>query len=234
MINWDSIRYSIEEATSDFNNVSININNVTPIKLSDDFAQLRNELLDARDEIYNRYNLDTANKLDYKFDLLYGIKIYTILNETRGFTKRVASDDSVWMFLSIRVIPDVVHARWGLNEDHYYKMTRRIWLKTIWWYIHLSWINDESDTFKLLENNNTDTILQLVERPGIGYYVDLYREIMYQYPLHKNASRDLFRKVLKLNTAKLITVTPELVDGGIPSYVNDLYKEVVDLNVTNS
>ena len=73
MINWDSIRYSIEEATSDFQNVSININNVTPIKLSDDFEQLRNELLDARDEIYNRYNLDTANKLDYKFDLLYGI-----------------------------------------------------------------------------------------------------------------------------------------------------------------
>lgn len=226
MINWDSIRYSIEEATSDFQNVSININNVTPIKLSDDFEQLRNELLDARDEIYNRYNLDTANKLDYKFDLLYGIKIYKILNETRGFTKRVASDDSVWMFLSIRVIPDVVHARWGLNEDHYYKMTRRIWLKTIWWYIHLSWSGSVESTYLTLKNNSTDTIMQLVDRAGIGYNVELYREIMKQYKDYSKKDRMLFRKLLMLNVARVVTMSPDLVDGGIEGYVKDLYKSV--------
>lgn len=232
MINWESIRYNSTEASKDFQNVSINISNVTPIKLSDDFIELRNELLTARDEIFTQYNLDVVNKLDYKFDLHFGIKLYQILNEKIGFTQRVASDDSIWMYLSIRVIPDVVHARWGLNEDHFYKMSRRIWLKTIWWYIHLAWMGDERSTYKLLENNNTDTILQLVERPGIGYYVDLYREIMLQYPKFKGTSRDIFRKVLKLNTARLITVSPELVEGGTQSYVSNLFKEVMDINDT--
>ncbi|MBK3720369.1 hypothetical protein F9789_2290 [Staphylococcus arlettae] len=78
----------------------------------------------------------------------------------------------------------------------------------------------------MLEKNTTDTILQLVERPGIGYNVEMYRELMKQYKGYDDSSRDLFRRVLKVNTARLLTTSPELIDGGIPQYVDDLFKAV--------
>ena len=106
----------------------------------------------------------------------------------------------------------------------FYQTSRRIWLKTIWWYIHLSWQNSIDETYKILIGNTTDTILQLVERPGLGYNVELFREIMKQYANYSDSSRNLFRTVLKLNTAKILTTSPELVDGGIEKYVDSLFK----------
>ena len=70
--------------------------------------------------------------------------------------------------------------------------------------------------------------MQLVERPGIGYNVEMYRELMKQYNSYSDSSRQLFRRVLKLNTARLLTTSPELVEGGIPQYVEDLFKAVRD------
>ncbi|AMB97391.1 hypothetical protein [Aerococcus urinaeequi] len=229
MINWDNVRYNPGIAKEDFTKLSLGNNFYVATNISEDFLELREKLIEARDVIYDRHELDYADKLDYKFDLLYGLKIYEILNEKIGFTNRVATDDNIWRFLSIRLIPDVVHARWGLNEDRYFKSHRRIWLKTIWWYIHLSWTGDVKSTYELLKSNTTDTIAQLLERPGIGYNIDLYREIMLQYSTHNDSTRNMFRRVLKLNIAKLPTITPELVDGGIQHYVSDLYR-LVTLN----
>ena len=87
-------------------------------------------------------------------------------------------------------------------------------------------MGNSEDTFKLLENNTTDTILQLVERPCIGYNVEMYRELMKQYYEYNDSSRQLFRRVLKLNTARLLTTSPELMEGGIPQYVHDLFEAV--------
>ncbi|MDK2845115.1 MAG: hypothetical protein PWP69_1907 [Enterococcus sp.] len=226
MINWDNIHYDIGSATRDFNKLSIKPSFVEPIEPMDQFIGLRQDLIKARNDIFDEYSLDAANKLDYQFDLAFGIKIYKILNEQIGFTNRVANNDEVWRYLSIRVIPDIVHARWQLNEVHFFKTPRRIWLKTIWWYIHLSWKGNEEDTHSLLTKNTTDTIQQLVERPGIGYHVEMYREIMARYSDYEDSSRDLFRRVLKLNTARLLTTSPELVAGGIPAYVTNLFNSV--------
>ena len=55
----------------------------------------------------------------YTFDLLFAIKLYEILGTNNTFCNRVASDDDIWRFLSIRVIPDIVHSRWGMNETRY-------------------------------------------------------------------------------------------------------------------
>lgn len=226
MINWDNIRYNPNAAKDDFANLSLENNFYATTNLSEDLLELREKLIEARNIIYDKYEFDYTDKLDYKFDVLYGLKVYEILNEKIGFTNRAATDDNVWRFLSIKLIPDVVHARWGLNEDRYFKTPRRIWLKTIWWYIHLSWVKDSKSTYELLKANTTDTLAQLVERPGIGYNVKLYREIMLQYANHKDSSRNVFRRVLKLNVAKLATTTPELVEGGIPHYVSELYRLV--------
>lgn len=224
MIHWENIRYDLNKASVDFAKLNVLDKTIEPISVKEEFEELRAEFIEARDEVFDKYNLDTSNKLDYHFDLVYGLKVYEILTQEVGFVNRVATNDDVWRYLSICVIPDIVHARWGLNDDHFYKTSRRIWLKTIWWYIDLSWRGNAEDTYEILKDNSTDTILQLVERPGIGYYNELYREIMLQYADLEDSSRNWFRRALKLNTARLITTSPELVDGGIKSYVADLFE----------
>ncbi|WP_413367299.1 hypothetical protein [Lysinibacillus sp. 3P01SB] len=227
MIRWENINYDIGAATRDFNKLEVKPQSIEPINPKEEFKPLRDQLIQARNLIFEEYNLDGANKLDYHFDLLFGLKLYQILNLEIDFSNRIAANDDVWRYLSICVIPDVVHSRWQLNEDHFYKIPRRIWLKTIWWYINLSWKGNESSTYNILKDNTTDTILQLVERPGIGYYQDLYRAIMDEYAKHEDSSRNLFRQILKLNTARLLTTSPELVDGGIKAYTADLFETVL-------
>ncbi|PTI04138.1 hypothetical protein BU096_12770 [Staphylococcus xylosus] len=228
MINWENINYDLNNAKKDFDKLQVLSKEVAPIDVPNEFEDLRQKLLSARDDIFKEYQLDGVEKLDYKFDLLFGINLFEILNENIKFYNRDAMNDDLWRYLSIKVIPDIVHSRWGFNEDHYFKTSRRIWLKTIWWYINLSWTGNIESTYRLLENNTTDTILQLVERPGIGYNVEMYRELMKQYNSYSDSSRQLFRRVLKLNTARLLTTSPELVEGGIPQYVEDLFKAVRD------
>lgn len=223
MIRWGQIRYDINSAAHDFNKLQVQAEAVVPIKPRDEFLELRKQLIEARDEIFEQNNLDKANKLDYHFDLQFGLRLYEILNEQIGFTNRVATNDDAWRYLSICVIPDIVHSRWSLNADHFYKTPRRIWLKAIWWYIHLGWRGNAEETYEVLKENTTDTILQLVERPGIGYYIPMYREVLRQYAEVEDTSREIFRRVLKLNTARLVTTSPELVEGGIPAYVKDLF-----------
>jgi len=224
MINWESIIYEINKASKDFEKLQVKSTSIEPIHPRNEFIELRQDLIKARDEIFEKHNLDNANKLDYSFDLLFGLEVYQIFNEDIAFTNRVATNDDVWRYLSICVIPDIVHSRFSLNADHYYKITKRIWLKTIWWYIHLSWRGNKKDTYEILKDNSTDTILQLVERPGIGYYKEMYRELMFQYTNYEDKSRDLFRRALKLNTARLLTISPELVEGGIQGYVYNLFE----------
>lgn len=228
MINWENINYDLNNAKRDFDKLQVLSKEIAPIDVPNEFEELRQKLLKARDDIFKEYQLDGVEKLDYKFDLLFGIRLFEILNENIKFYNRDAMNDDLWRYLSIKLIPDIVHSRWGFNEDHYFKTSRRIWLKTIWWYINLSWTGNIERTYRLLENNTTDTILQLVERPGIGYNVEMYRELMKQYNSYSDSSRQLFRRVLKLNTARLLTTSPELVDGGIPQYVEDLFKAVRD------
>lgn len=227
MINWSSIKYDVNSAKNDYECLVVKSKSVEPISVNERFTELRESLISARNSVFEEYGMDSENKLDYNFDLLFGLKVYEILNESIGFSNRIATNDDVWRYLSVCVVPDIVHSRWSLNADHFYKTSRRIWLKTIWWYIHLSWQNNSEETYEILKNNSTDTILQLVERPGIGYYIDMYREIMLQYYKQGESDRDLFRSILKLNTARIMTTSPELVEGGVKEYVNSLFESVV-------
>lgn len=226
MINWESIQYDIEKARKDFENLEIEAVAVKPIEPKFELEKIREQLVAARDEIFEIKGYDYANKLDYQFDLLFGLKLFQILSEEVGFTNRVATNEDVWRYLSVQVIPDIVHARWQKNADHFYKLPRRVWLKQLWWYINLAWTGSEEETYAILKDNTTDTILQLVERPGIGYYTDTYRELMLQYVNYPDPSRNIFRRVLKLNTARLLTTVPELVDGGVQGYVKSLFETV--------
>lgn len=223
-IEWEQIDYEVSKATRDYNELG-DTSSEDNFNVSEEMIQLRLSLIDARDELYDKYGLDSVDKLGYDFDLLFGLKVYKILNTEIGFTHRVASNDAIWRYLSIKVIPDIVHSRWGKNEVRTLT-SRRIWLKNLWWYIHLSWAGSFEDTYQLLKENTTDTVVQLVERPGVGYYTELYREFMKQYANINDSSRNIFRRALKLNTALLPVTYPELMDGGIPAYVSYIFSKV--------
>lgn len=176
---------------------------------------------------------DCASNLEvslgqYEFDLNFAVKLYDVLTNRHGLDPRSASDDGIWRYLSIQIVPDIVEQRWGLHEGRFWKESRRIYLKTLWWYIYLSWQGDLDTTYKALQSNTTDEIMQLVERSGpSGYRVELCREIMGYYSQMDNQlkkrSSNLFRRVMKLNTARSKVIEPSLGLGGEQDYVKELF-----------
>jgi hypothetical protein len=199
-----------------------------------------NEYLSLRTKLIGEFNKALASlniskeqieKNKYKFDLAFGLRLYEVLNEC-GFNLRNASNDGIWRFLSLRVIPDIIYYRWKAAPDHYWRMSRRIWIKSLWWYIHLSWQNNEQKTYEVLEGNTTDEIQNRSERPGAnGYRVNLYRTIMSYYgklsESQKKRGPNIFRRAMKLNTARLKVVEPTLVKDGELGYVKELFKNFV-------
>ena len=80
-------------------------------------------------------------------------------------------------------------------------------------------------TYRILENNTTDEVVQLVERAGsAGYRVDVCRVLMKYYYLNRSKyDNKIFRKVMVLNTARSKVVEPTLVNGGAIGYVKELF-----------
>ena len=228
-IQWQ--KYGIAKSKRDFE--LLTISNIDQPNLSSDFLRLREEVIAARDRVFQVYGFDEVeiDKRKYQFDIYYGLEIYELLGNTLEMDNRSLSNDDVWRYLSIKVIPDVLHARWGFNPDRYYNNSRRLYLKTLWWYIHLSWQGSVEKTFEVIKNATTDTLMNLVERPGLGYNLELYREIMKQFSEytkngHTTKEQLLFRRMLILNTALLKSVQPELVKDGIEGYVISLFRQV--------
>lgn len=206
-------------------------------KLDSDYTILRNDLITLFQTVLNKAEEKNIKPQDYYTDAQFGILLYAYLKKQNWFSLRVAADDGFWRYLSLKVIPDAVAVRWGKdNEGHYWSIPRRIWLKQLWWYVHLSWYNDENATRKVVESPNcsTDTILNFVERSGKnGTCIDAYRWIIYFYSIipsdvlsSYNKGRktdDLFRVVMKLNTARMMVVEPSLCYGGCQGYAKKLF-----------
>ena len=185
----------------------------------------REILLAAHEQAKKSLDIQTVKGHEYKYDLLFGLQMYESLN----ISESTASDDKFWIYLSIFVVPEVVFWRWGPSaHDRFYNNPRRIWLKVIWWYIHLSWQGNRDTTFQILENNSTDIVVQLVERSGpYGYRVKLCRTIMKVFDEYcrKQGKEDriVFRKLMKLNTARLAVMEPALCEGEETGYVKQLF-----------
>lgn len=208
--------------------------------LDADYEVIRNELhtIDAECPI------DGSSRNEYMYDLNYGLRLYEYLNSQSWFNLRVASNDGFWRYLSLMVVPDLVAKRWGKdNADHYWRRGTRIWLRAMWWYVHLAWQGDADTTYRLLsgERFNADTVLNLEERAGRnGTHVDVYRSIVAKYGLvdreriaqydsvvrQYDKRANLFRSVMKLNTAKMVSIEPALYNGGTEQYAMDLLSEL--------
>ena len=198
---------------------------------------LNAEDLSLREKILELFNSVKQYK-DYQLDVRLGIKLYNYFKECDWFNMRVASNTDFWRYLSICVVPNIVSERWPFdNEDHYWKRPTRIWLRAIWWYIHLTWQDNEQKTMDLLlqpRNFSTDTILNLVERTGrMGTNIEVYRHLIYMYSqitesqykdFYRRTGNDLFRSIMSLNTIRSLVVEPALCDGGIKGYVTELFK----------
>lgn len=160
------------------------------------------------------------------YDMKVGLALYGILAEA-GMDIRTAADDGWWRFLSLRVLPDLVKSRWDTAPPVRYWMGRsRIWLRAIWWTVHLTWQGSEENTRKVLQDVTTDTVVQLVERPGKGgFRVDLTRLIFKKRRL-RTPSQYQFRAIMKLNTAQIVLKEPLFCEGGLSGYVDALFADV--------
>lgn len=205
--------------------------------LDGDYAALRRELTELFQTVIKSAEEQGIRIQDYHTDAQYGILLYAHLTKQPWFSLRLAADDGFWRYLSLKVIPDAVAVRWGKdNDSHYWSTPGRIWLKQIWWYVFLAWAGTEAATRKIIESPNcsTDTILNFVERTGKkGTCVDAYRWIIHLYsriPPHmlaeykkKGKNHDLFRVVMKLNTARMLVVEPALCTNGCKGYARKLF-----------
>ena len=204
------------------------------------YAEIRRSI----QEINSHVRIELANVQDnkkyYYLDSHLGLGLYEYLWSIPGFSMRIASNDDFWRFLSLKVVPDVVSQRWGKdNASHFWSRPTRIYLRSIWWYIHLAWQGDKKKTKELIEcpHFDTDTILNFEERSGRnGTNIEAYRWILYyyskvpaetvkKYSRGRNGGDDIFRVVMKLNTVKMTVMDPALCVGGEMSYAKSLYEE---------
>lgn len=220
---WEDVVYTKAQAKFKFQQIEAEPESCAPRQVKVPFDQLREVIMNEKNTLLTG-EMKKINS--YAFDLNMGLILYRVLKEDYGFNERLAAQDEMWRYLSLEVFPDLVYERFGLNDLRFYKGTRRIWLKSIWWYIHLSWQGTVEETLDTLKDNSSDEILQLLDRSGIGgYRVELTREMMRQYKVHSGTRvPELFRRILKLNTARLNVIEPSLVEGGTETYVTDLYK----------
>ena len=167
----------------------------------------------------------------YETDLKVGFALYREFNPANGFSFVLASDDDIWRYLSCKVFPDITYERYPtpekeileqgghINHKRFYSHTRRIWLKTLWWYIFLSWQGSEAETYDVLRRFGVDTISDLIERTGQGYRLALYRQLMYDYSRVKNKNTDLFNTIQKQNLVNCRTTEPALVKDAEKGYL---------------
>ncbi len=228
MQNWVKNYPALPEIESDFNQLRVDIHSVNNT---------------VREEIGNNSELKRS---DYYFDYRFGILLYEYLNRQKGFSLRVAANDGFWRFLSVIIAPDVVAQRWGKdNDSHFWSQPTRNWFRSIWWFVYLSWQGDIDSTNKVLSCSHftTDTILNFEERTGRkGTNIEAYRQIIKCYAavpeevLKKSRGKnsdDLFRVVMKLNTAKMLVLDPALYLGGEEAYAKSLFLDAgVNLDAT--
>lgn len=196
------------------------------------YSEFRSNLIDC----FKSALAETGNKINYILDLRMGIKLYELLNPNKTFTIVKANDDDIWRYISVCVMPDITYLRYPnpeqgserINQKRFYSHTRRIWLKTLWWYVHLGWQGSAEKTFDVLKNNGTNIISHFIERPGKGYRLELFRNMMYVYSTLPVQKDTIFRAAAKINLAKCVTVEPALTIGGERQYAIELFREIID------
>ena len=189
-----------------------------------------------RDKIFAEYS-KCKNKGGYEIDLRVGLALYELLlKDEYRLNPIYANDDDIWRYLSVRVFLDITYLREPSNDrfgvyfshDRVYKHTKRIWIKQLWWWIHLGWQGDVESTYEVLKKYGSGRISQVLERAGKGYRVEVTRKLlkkMAERCPQSKVSQDDFRALMMLYYAKMFVVEPTLVEGGIDSFLDKILDE---------
>lgn len=169
-------------------------------KLDSTYSKLRTDILEMAGS-----NVEKS----YEFDLNFALKLFEYFSKLEDFSEVVASNYGFWRYVCLNVVPDLIEKRKGLNSEYFYSKNVRLYIPSMWWFIEISYQGNIQSTRKLLENLNTDYILQFVERPGRdGTYVNVMRLIFkYICSLPKSVTNvkvgnaNLMRRVLMQHTA---------------------------------
>lgn len=217
------------------------ITSLSNSNLNEPYASIRNKLkrkLEIAIDKTTKHEYRTRSA-EYSVDLDMAEEIFRVMSEY-GMTARDAADEEVWIYLSVKVIPDIIIDRfkWSekklAHEDRFYANSRRIYPSMLWWYYYISYQDSSSDpitaTHQILINNQSDDISQLIERAGSGGYpIKIYKQIMTEYGKRLMDGRkpeNLLSRALKLNIVQMQSLEPELMYDGIESYVYDLFEKV--------
>ena len=191
------------------------------------------EYREIREKIFAEYER-YKNKSGYEIDLRVGLALYELfLSDEYKLNPIYANDDDIWRYLSVKVFLDVTYLRepssdrFGVyfSHDRVYKHTKRIWIKQLWWWIHLAWQGDVDSTYEVLKKYGSGRISQVLERAGKGYRIDVTRKLlkkMSERTTQSKVSQDDFRALMMLYYAKMFVVEPTLVDGGIDSFLDKI------------
>jgi len=214
-----------------FNDLIAQWENHVVTDYSEEYEELRKKIIAVFEEA-------KRNGKGYEIDLRVGLAIYREFNPATGFSLVMANDDDIWRYLSCKVFPDITYERYPkpekevrenggrLNHKRFYSHTRRIWLKTLWWYVFLSWQGDEKSTYEVLKHFGTDTISDFIERTGRGYRVLMYRQLMLAYSQADNKLADTFNRLQVQNLVNCRTTEPALVKGAEKGYVDKLFEQL--------
>lgn len=182
---------------------------------------------------YKKYEAQGDDEVDYRV----GLALYKLfLQEKYKLNPIYANDDDIWRYLSVRIFLDITYLRsptkdrFGVyfSHDRIYKHTKRIWIKQLWWFIHLTWQGDEEQTYAVLKKYGPGCFSQILERAGKGYRVEIIRK-MFKKMAERNDGKvnqtKIFTPIMKLYYAKMFVVEPTLVDGGIDSFLDKILDE---------
>lgn len=196
------------------------------------------EYREIRDKIYAVYN-NYKDQDNYEIDLRIGLALYELFLEEKYKLNPIhANDDDIWRYLSVRVFLDITYLRHPKNDrfgkyfshDRAYKYSKRIWVKQLWWWIHLAWQGDVDTTYEVLNKFGSGCISQILERAGKGYRVDITRPLfktLYDRCETGKILQETFSAVMMLYYAKMFVVEPTLVKGGIDSFVDKIIDEKI-------
>lgn len=213
-------------------------------KLSEDVPDCYKDLRGEMVQIFDAHHGTTSknNREKYLIDLDEALLLYRSYPQSpSGVSLKDASDDDIWRFLSIKVIPDLTYFRYPdpdkgsvrIAKKRFYSHTRRIWAKTLWWYVYLGWQGDEKKTHDALEGNGTNIISHFIERTGRGYRPELMRAFIGEYADQPIRNDRVFRSAAKLNCAKCQVLEPSLTTFGERGYVRSLFEEIAGGDVSD-
>lgn len=215
------------------------IDSFSPVRLSQDEADFRSMMCGAELNAVRQYP-STSSSYKYKRDIDIGLALYKFFEDpSREFSTWESNDRHMWSYLSLKVVPDIIFRRGGKSApipDLYYRRPARMYLRKLWWFMHLSLVED-TDTRKMdvektkrqLEILREQDANELMDRSAGGFHLDFSRTMMSLYSEYCRMNNvtgtpreDFFRALIHEHHLRMQITSPEL--EGKEQYFKEILK----------